>query len=119
MKHIFVGVILSLFPVFLKSQASMNTAHIIIKADSVASDELKKFDDNRGRETGVPLALQHFNKTVSFNEDKSRAYVTYVFDKVKFYGASGSKIKINNEDKFPYHFGVMVETSSGKAAIFK
>jgi hypothetical protein len=119
-KKLFIAVIISFFSILTKAQVKMDTTSIISKADKEASMELKKYDESSGRETGVPLALEHYNKLINYNQDKTKVYVTYVFDKIKLYGEkTANSLKIKDEDKFPFHFGVMIDLATEKVTVFK
>lgn len=111
---LFVLAVFSLIYVQAQSNSSnmqlnnlkIDTAFVVQKTDSLAVSILKTFDMNSMRQSGVPLSIEHYDKTISYNADQNNALVSYSFNKMKFYGPTGSGIIIK-EDKYPYRFDII------------
>jgi hypothetical protein len=98
------------------NNAKIDTAIVIQKADSLAASILKTYDENSMRQTGVPLAIEHYDKTISFNVDQNNVLVSYSFNKIKFYGSSGAGIMVKEIDKYPYHFDIIHDSKTNKTS---
>jgi hypothetical protein len=69
-----------------QAQISFDTVVIFKITDSIASHELKVFDENSSRQTGVPRMLEHYDRFYSFSEKNQLVFVYYSFNQKKFYG---------------------------------
>lgn len=68
------------------AQAGPDTAMVFHVTDSIASCELKVYDEKSARQTGVPRMLVHYNKTIEYDEKNKLVFVYYSFSMKKFYG---------------------------------
>ena len=96
------------------NNSKIDTAIVIQKTNSLAVSILKTYNENSRRQTGVPLSIGHYDKTVSFNTDQNNALASYRFNKIKFYGPTGSEIIVKEIDKYPYHFDIVLDLKTNK-----
>lgn len=87
--------------------AKIDTVFVIQKTDSLAALILQTYDENSMRQTGVPLAIEHYDKAISYNADTYNVLVAYSFNKTKFYGPTGAEIIVKGIDKYPFRFDII------------
>jgi hypothetical protein len=78
--------------------------------DSIAAAELTKYDEQSGRETGVPIAVEHMDRIYSYR--KPMKCMVYMFNQQKFYGKSWKSRPIEGGDRFPYFFSIALNTET-------
>jgi len=95
-----------------KYTAIIDTSGVLIKTDSLAAVQLKKYDEESSRHTGVPIAIEHYDRSISLMPGQDKIVVTYDFNKSKFYGPAGSEFIIHDADKYPFHFDITMDQKS-------
>lgn len=108
----------------MTNKTKIDTLFVIQKTDSLAASVLKTYDENSLRQTGVPLSIEHYDKTLYFDPDRNNIFVTYCFNKTKFYGPKSSEIVMKDMDKYPFHFDIILDlktniTTQGKLVEFR
>src|SRR5262245_56922206 len=69
----------------VNAQIGRDSAIVFHVTDSIASYELKVYDEKSGRQTGVPRMLHHYNRWFSYDEKNKIVFVYYSFNINKFY----------------------------------
>jgi len=98
----------------LNNKVIVDTSKILIQTDSLAEVLLEKYDEASLRRTGTPIAVEHYDKSISSISGQNKIIVTYRFNKIKFYGPTGSDIIINDSDKYPYLFEIILDKKTNK-----
>jgi len=101
------------------NQSPVDTLAIIYITDSIAAIELKKYDEQSLRETGVPISLCHFDKTLSADKKNTIFTVLYNFNQQKFYGKNWKQTEIPNSNRFPYRFSIDYNLTTKKTIFLK
>lgn len=96
-------------------KTGIDTLFVIKKTDSLVTSILKTYDKNSLRQTGVPLSIEHYDKTVYFDPDKNNILVTYCFNKTKFYGPNSSELVVKDIDKYPFHLNICFDMKTNIA----
>src|SRR6478735_12816998 len=92
-----------------------DTALIYHVTDSVATIELKKYDEQSGRQTGVPRMLCHYTKSISYDKNEAIAFVYYHFSTKLFYG--NEKTETIKSTGFPDFISISYQLTTKKIRI--
>ncbi|MDA3798463.1 MAG: hypothetical protein PF692_05205 [Kiritimatiellae bacterium] len=60
----------------------------------------------------MPIAVEHYDRSISLMSIQNKIVVSYNFNKITFYGPSGTGIIINDADKYPFLFDIIIDQKS-------
>jgi hypothetical protein len=86
-----------------------DTSAVLQKTDSLTASMLETWDENSGRQTGVPLSLEHYNRNIYDAQGNNAVNVNYCFNKTKKFGTNRKNIDFPGENHFPYKFVIVYE----------
>jgi hypothetical protein len=110
-----IGVFATVFALHASStevKTGADTTAILKSTDSLATIMLRDYDEKSQRQTGVPRALEHFDKTYIVNSQKKLLIVNYTFNQQKFYGSDHDLFALSTgfPDRFSIVYNITTKT---------